>query len=108
MEPSGTSGKPVQIVFPNDNRQRVDPTTAQPYVWIGMFAIKFPNGDIGRGTGTLIGPRHVLTCAHNLFQNQRGGYAQAIQFFLARNGHTMPWQGIPAQQTLCEPKVSEP
>ena len=94
MEPKRPGAPPVQIVFPGDNRQRVDPTLAQPYWWIGMFAIKFPNGDIGSGTGTLIGPRHVLTCAHNLFQNQRGGYAQAIQFFLARNGNTMPWQGV--------------
>lgn len=87
-----------RIVFPTDNRTRVNPTNLQPYYWFGQLTITFPSGVVGTGTGTLVGPNKVLTCAHNLYQAQYGGYATNVSFALARNGNTLPY-GNPVAAT---------
>lgn len=86
------------IVFPTDNRTRVTPTNVQPYYWVGQLAITFPDGTAGTGTGTLVAENKVLTCAHNLYQAQYGGYARTVSFTLARNGSTLPY-GNPVAAT---------
>lgn len=89
----GRFGQNVQIVFPTDNRARITPTTAAPYFWVGQLNIRFPSGAAGTGTGTMISQYHVLTCAHNLFQAQYGGWASQVTFSLARDAVTLPYGG---------------
>lgn len=84
-------GRP-QIVFPGDNRVRIDPTKVNPYWWVGEIECTFPNGTTASGTGTLIGERSVLTCAHLLYQSQFGGDVTGIKFALARNGNKHPYK----------------
>jgi glutamyl endopeptidase len=80
-----------EIVFPSDNRVQINNTTILPYFWVGRVDIQFPSGAAGFGTGTLIGPDRVLTCAHNLYQKQYGGWASEVNFSLARNGAVYPY-----------------
>jgi glutamyl endopeptidase len=80
-----------EIVFPDDNRVRINPTTINPYWWVGRLHIVFPRGVSGHGSGTLVGPNKVLTCAHNLYQEAYGGWATSITFALARNGDEYPY-----------------
>lgn len=93
MKPNAASDKHgLGVVFNPDYRQRINPTAVMPYFWIGQLEIKFPQ-DKGSnrkwvGTGTLIGSRHVLTCAHNLYDPAMGGYATSVDFYPKRNGGT--------------------
>lgn len=84
----------VRTVFPPDTRAKVDPTTVLPYLFFGQLEIQFPKGDRGFGTGVLIDRQHVLTAAHNLYQNKRGGWAQMVNFSLARNANSYPYQSV--------------
>jgi V8-like Glu-specific endopeptidase len=95
-----TAQSPVGIVFPDDNRTRVDPTTERPYFWIGRVEVRFKDGFEGWGTGTLIDPFHVLTCAHNLYQNDHGKSPEIVGFTLALNGPARPYGQVFAAQTF--------
>lgn len=80
---------------PGDTRQLVNPTTALPYNCIGQITSHFPNG-VYTGTGTLIDEYHVLTCAHNIFNNLTGKLIKNATFACARNGGNYPY-GAPIE-----------
>jgi glutamyl endopeptidase len=100
----------TQIVFPTSNRVQVNPTNVPPFYWTGQLEIQFPNGTQGTGTGILIDEYYVLTCAHNLYQKQFGGYAKKVTFALARNGANNPYGvvGVKAQQVPEDYKTLSP
>lgn len=64
-------------VIGNDTRQQVD-TTRAPFRWICSLKVRFRDPDtfdavdFDAGTGLLVGPRHVLTAAHNVFAEITG------------------------------------
>ena len=70
----------VGVVLPGDNRQRVADTTLPPSRWIGQLETDWPNGDVGVGTATLIGTRHLLTCAHNFYDTEKKQSCRAARF----------------------------
>ncbi|MEO6550340.1 MAG: hypothetical protein ABIN94_20210 [Ferruginibacter sp.] len=61
-------------VYDPDKRKAIVNTLRSPYRWICRLELDF-NGRKGIGTGTLISPRHILTCGHNLFNNIMWGGA---------------------------------
>jgi V8-like Glu-specific endopeptidase len=67
-------GKPVRPlnVFPPDLRQQL---FDQSYPWCTVGRTVSPNGDGNPkvGTGTLVGPRHMLTASHCIGWNDPGG-----------------------------------
>jgi V8-like Glu-specific endopeptidase len=81
----------TQIVFPPDERTRINPTTVPVYNAIGQLEMTFPNGETYTGTGTLISPNAVLTAAHNLFGNDIGGWAKTVKFTPAKNVNEAPF-----------------
>jgi V8-like Glu-specific endopeptidase len=71
-----------------DQRQRVTNTLAVPYRWV--CSIDVVRGTVlNRGSGLLIGARHVLTAAHNVY-DQRGTRPDTVHVAPARNGRTDP------------------
>lgn len=64
-----------QIETQNDLRKVVPDSFKYPLSCIGMIISKYEYFDkennkkstIGKGTGCLISPIHILTCAHNCF-----------------------------------------
>lgn len=69
-------------ILKKDDRRRIKNTAQVPYRWICLLVLIFPdpdnpNGSIlfarhGVGSGILIGTRHILTAAHNLFAEITG------------------------------------
>lgn len=65
------------IIGPKDDRRRIGDTIKAPYRWICLLVLVFPDpdrsersilfGKLGFGSGLLIGARHILTAAHNLY-----------------------------------------
>lgn len=93
-QPKRVEGFPIpapEIVFPPDQRVRVENTTGYPWNTVGQLIMQFPNGETYTGTATLVDKRHILTAAHNVFGNDIGGFARNIWFIPARNGDDMPY-----------------
>lgn len=58
------------VIIGTDTRTAVQNTKLYPYRVICALFLQFKkNGHVYRGTGTLIGPQHILTCAHNCYYN---------------------------------------
>jgi V8-like Glu-specific endopeptidase len=64
---------------PAGKLERVPVPTAYPYAVHGSVLVTFPNGTFLSG-GTLIGPRHVLTAGHNIYDAAKGGFATKVLF----------------------------
>lgn len=75
--------EPIQnAVIGADDRDKITDTVQNPYWYIGR---------IGLGcTGTLVGPRHVLTAGHCV-SNGNGTWYSALDFSVAQNGSYKPW-----------------
>lgn len=85
-----------QEVIPPDERQLVRDTLAVPFRWVCSLDLTFdkpyPKGwrsGFGRGTGLLIGPRQVLTAAHNIYPDGSTSPA-SVHAAPARNGRVDP------------------
>ena len=56
-----------EIVAVRDGRERVDATNRWPHSVQGRFAARVKSHQTLLGSGTMIAPNLVLTCAHNLY-----------------------------------------
>ncbi|MGE0501993.1 MAG: serine protease [Rhizobiaceae bacterium] len=63
-----------------DNSTRVKDTTVAPYRQVGIVQGMTEMGNYGLCTGTLIGPRTVLTAAHCLYTHDEGGWLKELVF----------------------------
>ncbi|MGD0556009.1 MAG: hypothetical protein ABSA93_13620 [Streptosporangiaceae bacterium] len=59
----------VGVVYTDDTRQRVPLTTAAPARWVGQLTCTWPGKAATIGTATLLDDSHILTCAHNFWDN---------------------------------------
>lgn len=93
-----SSGRPGEVIG-GDTRRKVENSVAVPFRWICRVVTteNIPQPTEGRwgGTGLLIGPRHVLTCAHVIYPvEQHTGKprfrTQSITVFPAQNGADEP------------------
>jgi V8-like Glu-specific endopeptidase len=69
-----------------DRRVKIADTLEYPYSTIGIIAMRHRGGDYKQGTGFLIAPNIVLTCAHNLYDIFTKKTFYEINFYPAVNG----------------------
>lgn len=72
-----------------DGRQKVDNTTTYPYSIHSQLQIDFSGSKYG-GSGSMVGPHHVLTCAHNVYDRTMK-WATNIEVHPAKYGSTSPF-----------------
>lgn len=78
-----------QEVLEPDGRVRVSPTTQVPYRWVcSLDGLR--GGRPFRGSGLLVGPRQVLTAAHNVYDSE-GRRPDSMHVVPARNVGAQPF-----------------
>ena len=55
-----------------------------PWNTVGFIAATFPDNTTWRGTGFLVEPHTILTAAHVVYNEDRGGYAESVLFVPAQ------------------------
>jgi len=72
-------------IFGDDDRVQIPNTKAYPFKVFGYIQATSKNGQ-GSCSGTLIGPRTVLTAAHCVYSNEDGGWLTDVLFAPGLNG----------------------
>jgi TPR repeat protein/V8-like Glu-specific endopeptidase len=78
-----------------DGRTRISKTVEWPYLFHGQLDIEFSGEPYG-GSGTLIGPQHILTAAHNVYSTEHREWAQRVVVRLGLNDAVAPYGAIKA------------
>jgi V8-like Glu-specific endopeptidase len=93
--------------FGENSLQSVRDSTAVPFRWICQVVATMANGQISTGTGFLVGPRHVLTCAHVIYpqdpDDARPYRTKSIMVYPARHGAREPYSGHTANGWAVHP-----
>jgi V8-like Glu-specific endopeptidase len=79
-----------EVIQPDD-RQRVPDPLAVPYRWICSLDVTYADGQFSRGSGLLVGPRQVLTAAHNVYRRRDGAGPSSLYVAPARAGRADPF-----------------
>ena len=77
----------------DDNRTLITNTAIGPYcntVYIETTYASTPN-TVYLGTGFILGPSAVVTAAHCVYNERRGGYASTVKIIPAKNGAVEPY-----------------
>lgn len=80
-----------EIVHGTDNRVRVWNTRPYPWRTICDLEITAADGSRWQCSGSMIGPRTVLTNGHCVFMHGRGGWVRSIRVIPGRNGSSEPF-----------------
>ncbi|MHB9148282.1 MAG: ankyrin repeat domain-containing protein, partial [Candidatus Amoebophilus sp.] len=73
-----------------DGRMRIGRTTEWPYLLNGQLELHFSDGEYG-GSGVLVGPQHILTAAHNIYNFKKKEWAQRVVVRLGLNDAMAPY-----------------
>lgn len=81
-----TEGYQPSVVIGEDERVRVSLSDIQTCPWntVGFIAATFPDNTTWRGTGFLVEAHTILTAAHVVYNEDRGGYAESVLFVPAQ------------------------
>jgi V8-like Glu-specific endopeptidase len=70
---------------------RVSDPSLYPYSVHGHMVMTFPNGKTYIGSGTLVGPHHVLTAGHCVYDQSLGGQVVDVIFNAGQNEDNLPF-----------------
>lgn len=88
---NGSSERVLQAVYlGRDGREKVSNSSCFPFSIVVQLKMKF-DSSYYNGSGCMIGPQHVLTCAHNIYDNDRKLFASEISVIPGLNGDERPY-----------------
>ncbi len=90
----------TEVIIGPDDRVRVTNTRAWPYTVQGHMVMRFPNGKVYIGSGTMVSKHHVLTAGHCVYSKDDGGWATSVQFNAAQNDGSLPYSSVSATRLL--------
>jgi V8-like Glu-specific endopeptidase len=96
-----------ETVIGPDDRVRVQATNVWPFSAHGHMIMRFPNGQVFIGTGTLVDEHHVLTAGHCVFSAADGGFASEIIFNAGQNDSQLPFGSARAVRVLTHPQYEQ-
>src|SRR5262245_23001578 len=99
LEPWSEDETDLAIIGPVDSRVQEIRTTQFPWNTLVHLCRDFGSGGCSGCTGTLIGPRHIITAAHCLWSLQRGAAPRRIFAIPGRRDRdTMPYGAVAARE----------
>jgi V8-like Glu-specific endopeptidase len=90
----------LKKVFPWDGREKINNPALWPYCAHGRLEIDLPEGS-GHGSGVLIAPNIVQTAAHNIYNQDYGGWVTKVTFAPAQMGDEKPFSQANALAVVC-------
>ena len=69
-----------RVVVGTDDRTQVTDISQYPLYTVGWLIIQDQKGDYSTCTGTMIGPKSVITAAHCVYDHDNGGWAKDVIF----------------------------
>lgn len=81
----------AETVIGSDNRTKVSPTTSFPWRTICKLEITAQDATNWMGSGAIIDENHVLTCGHNVYLHDHGGWASSIRVIPGKDGASEPY-----------------
>jgi len=84
-----------KVVPGKDGRVRIQDTTEWPHSIHAHLGMKI-HGDTYMGSGVMVGPHHLLTCAHCVYKFDEGAFFEQISVYPALNDATAPFNKVKA------------
>jgi V8-like Glu-specific endopeptidase len=76
----------MRVIPGEDGRIRIEKTTEWPYLFHGQLEMSYSDKNLYGGSGVLVGPQHILTAAHNIYDyKDKKGWAQKVVVRLGLN-----------------------
>lgn len=77
---------PYNVIGAGYARERVNNVTSNPYIRIAALVTTWPDGSETNGTGFMVSKNYMLTAAHLVYDDKRGGSARSVVAYFGRDG----------------------
>jgi len=85
----------MRVNIGKDGRSRISNTIKWPYSFHAQLSLYFADGEYG-GSAVMVGPHHMLTAGHNVYNHKTNEWVKNIIARLGLNGQAAPFGSHPA------------
>jgi len=99
------SNIPNEIIG-DDDRSQVGDVSIRPYRMIVKLTIDYPNSQDNGCTGWMAGPHTIVTSAHCIYNPDKGGWAERVDYYFERDGELNRFADSVPNPSQCSSSVS--